>query len=119
MYAPNSEAKIEALEIIEKLLTEEEAPKLEYGNTYNAKIVEIRDNGVMVTLYPSMKPTLLPNKQLSHKKIQHPSALNLVVGQDILVKYFDRDPATGQMIISHKVLHSTPSSTHNLFIKKS
>ncbi|GIX94474.1 hypothetical protein CEXT_62831 [Caerostris extrusa] len=54
--------------ISEKLLTEEEAPKLEYGNTYNAKIVEIRDNGVMVTLYPSMKPTLLPNKTTKPQK---------------------------------------------------
>ncbi|GIX78537.1 polyribonucleotide nucleotidyltransferase 1, mitochondrial [Caerostris darwini] len=118
MFAPNSEAKIEAHEIIEKLLIEEEAVKLEPRNIYNAKIVEIRDNGVMVTLHPSMRPTLLHNKQLSQRRIQHPSALNLAVGQDILVKYLGRDPANGQIIISHKDLYSTSSSsTHNLFNK--
>ncbi|GFY39604.1 polyribonucleotide nucleotidyltransferase 1, mitochondrial [Trichonephila inaurata madagascariensis] len=110
VFAPNSEAMAEAKEIIDKLLLEENAPELVFGAIYTAKIVEIRDIGVMVTLYPNMKPALLHNSQLDQRKIQHPSALNLEIGQEIQVKYFGRDPASGQMRISRKALQSIPSS---------
>jgi hypothetical protein len=40
-------------------------PDLEFGGVYSAKIVEIIEAGVMVRLYPSMKPILLPNNQKS------------------------------------------------------
>ncbi|KAF8773605.1 Polyribonucleotide nucleotidyltransferase 1 like protein [Argiope bruennichi] len=92
------------------------APELVFGAIYTAKIVEIRDIGVMVTLYPNMKPALLHNSQLDQRKIQHPSALNLEVGQEIQVKYFGRDPASGQMRISRKALQAIPSSVVHNFV---
>lgn len=40
----------------------------------------------------------------------HPSALGLVIGQELSVKYFGRDPVSGGMRLSRKVLQSTASS---------
>ena len=40
-------------------------------------------------------------------KIDHPSALGLNVGDQIQVKYFGRDPASGTMRLSRKILQST------------
>lgn len=37
----------------------------------------------------------------------HPSALGLEVGQEIKVKYFGRDPVSGFMRLSRKVLQPT------------
>ncbi|XP_067130183.1 polyribonucleotide nucleotidyltransferase 1, mitochondrial isoform X2 [Centruroides vittatus] len=104
IFAPNQQAMDEGREMIEKFLEEEKEPTLEFGAIYTAKIVEIRDSGVMVTLYSSMTPTLLHNSQLDQRKINHPSALDLEVGQEINVKYFGRDPVNGQMRLSRKVL---------------
>ena len=58
----------------------------------------------MVQLYPTMKPTLLPNNQLEGKKIVHGSASEFKVGQEIQVKYFGRDPVDGKVRISRKAL---------------
>lgn len=104
IFAPSQSAMDEAKELIETLLKEERAPNLEFGGIYTAKIVEIKDTGVMVTLYPSMPPTLLHNSQLDQRKIAHPSALGMEVGQEIQVKYFGRDPVSGFMRLSRKVL---------------
>lgn len=94
----------EAREMINEFLTEEREPELEFGAIYTAKIVEVRDIGVMVTLYPNMQPALLHNSQLDQRKILHPSAIGLEVGQDLNVKYFGRDPVSGAMRLSRKVL---------------
>ncbi|XP_023225485.1 polyribonucleotide nucleotidyltransferase 1, mitochondrial-like [Centruroides sculpturatus] len=110
IFAPNQQAMDEGREMIEKFLEEEKEPTLEFGAIYTAKIVEIRDSGVMVTLYSSMTPTLLHNSQLDQRKINHPSALDLEVGQEINVKYFGRDPVNGQMRLSRKVLQGHISS---------
>uniref|UniRef100_A0A8C7GJ98 polyribonucleotide nucleotidyltransferase n=1 Tax=Oncorhynchus kisutch TaxID=8019 RepID=A0A8C7GJ98_ONCKI len=83
---------------------------LEFGAVYTATIMEIRDIGVMVKLYPNMSAVLLHNSQLDHKRIKHPSALGLEVGQQIQVKYFGRDPTDGRMRLSRKVLQS-PAAT--------
>ncbi|KAH0622870.1 hypothetical protein JD844_025656 [Phrynosoma platyrhinos] len=84
--------------------------KLEFGAIYTATITELRDIGVMVKLYPNMTPVLLHNSQLDQRKIKHPSALGLEVGQEIQVKYFGRDPTDGRMRLSRKVLQSPASS---------
>lgn len=47
-------------------------------------------------------------------QIQHPSALGLEVGQELKVKYFGRDPATGQMRLSRRALQAITSSVKNL-----
>ncbi|XP_025601917.2 polyribonucleotide nucleotidyltransferase 1, mitochondrial [Athalia rosae] len=115
IFAPNQTAMDEAKEIIDQIITAEREPTLEFGGIYTAKIVEIRDIGVMVTLYPTMQPALLHNTQLDQRKIDHPSALNFEVGQEMQVKYFGRDPVSGAMRLSRKVLQSTGiASVRNL-----
>lgn len=110
MFAPSQAAMDEAKEFIEKLKQKDKVPELEFGGIYTAKILELRDIGVMVQLYPSMPPALLHNSQLDQRKVAHPSALNLEVGQEISVKYFGRDPVSGLMRLSRKVLQSPASA---------
>lgn len=110
LFAPSKNAMDEGKEFIQKLLEKERVPELDFGGIYTAKIVELRDIGVMVTLYPSMPPALLHNSQLDVRKVAHPSALGLEVGQEISVKYFGRDPVSGLMRLSRKVLQSPASA---------
>ncbi|XP_015171865.1 PREDICTED: polyribonucleotide nucleotidyltransferase 1, mitochondrial [Polistes dominula] len=114
LFAPNESALKEAKEIIEQTLQREREPVLEFGAIYTAKIVEIRETGVMVTLYSNMTPALLPNSQLDQRKIFHPSALGLEVGQEIKIKYFGRDPVSGSMRLSRKVLQDPITVTRTL-----
>ncbi len=44
-------------------------PELEFGGIYTGKIVEIRSNGVLIQLHPTMSPVLLPNSQLDRRKV--------------------------------------------------
>ncbi|VDP29650.1 unnamed protein product [Soboliphyme baturini] len=104
LFATNQSCMKEAKEMIEHFLEENVEDKLEFGGIYTATIVELRNNGVMVTLHPAMTPVLLPNSQLDMRRIDHPSILNLKVGQEISVKYFGRDPSTGSIRLSRKVL---------------
>ncbi|KAL6254888.1 hypothetical protein P5V15_014230 [Pogonomyrmex californicus] len=104
IFAPNKDSMTEAKKMIENILQKDREPVLEFGAIYTAKIVEIRESGVMVTLYSNMVPTLLPNSQLDQRKVHHPNALGLEVGQEMQVKYFGRDPVSGQIRISRKVL---------------
>lgn len=69
MFAPDQQAMDEADEMINRWLTSERAVDLEFGGIYKASIVEIRDIGVMVTLYPGMPPALLHNSQLDQRKV--------------------------------------------------
>ncbi|KYN08710.1 Polyribonucleotide nucleotidyltransferase 1, mitochondrial [Cyphomyrmex costatus] len=114
IFAPNEDAMTEAKEMIEGILKKDREPILEFGAIYTARIVEIRETGVMVTLYSNMIPALLPNSQLDQRKIHHPSALGLEVGQEIQVKYFGRDPVSGQIRISRKVLQVPTSVAKTL-----
>lgn len=69
MFAPCSSAMDDAKEYIENLLKVEKVPELDFGAIYTAKIVEIKEIGVMVTLYPNMTPALLHNSQLDQRKV--------------------------------------------------
>jgi polyribonucleotide nucleotidyltransferase len=100
----------EAKEMIDQFLKEEKEPELEFGAIYKARVVEMKETGVLVTFYPKMVPALLHNSQLDVRKVAHPSALGLEVGQEISVKYFGRDPVSGRMRLSRKVLQSLASS---------
>uniref|UniRef100_A0A6G1SI00 polyribonucleotide nucleotidyltransferase n=1 Tax=Aceria tosichella TaxID=561515 RepID=A0A6G1SI00_9ACAR len=110
VFAPNQEAMQEAEEYIKSIVEKQREPELEFNGIYTATIQEVRPNGVMVTLYQSMTPALLPLSQLDIRSVAHPSALNLEVGQQIQVKYFGRDPATGHMRLSRKSLMMTSVS---------
>nr|XP_053626356.1 polyribonucleotide nucleotidyltransferase 1, mitochondrial-like [Cherax quadricarinatus] len=113
VFAPNQSALEEAKEALMELLSDQ-APALEFGSIYTSTIVELRPQGVMVTLYDDMSPVLLHNSQLDTKKIYHPSALGLEVGQQIKVKYFGHDPASGQMRLSRKALQASAAAVRNL-----
>ncbi|XP_046402269.1 polyribonucleotide nucleotidyltransferase 1, mitochondrial [Ischnura elegans] len=110
IFAPNVDARNEAQEMIDGWLSAEREPVLEFGAVYTAKIVEVREIGVMVTLYTGMMPALLHNSQLDQRKVKHPEALGLAVGQEIKVKYFGRDPVSGLMRLSRKVLQGPASA---------
>lgn len=51
-------------------------------------------------------------------QIDHPSALGLKVGDEIQVKYFARDPHSGQIRLSRKVLQSPLAKASFLNVKK-
>ncbi|XP_066552974.1 polyribonucleotide nucleotidyltransferase 1, mitochondrial [Amia ocellicauda] len=110
VFAPTPAAMHEAQDFITDICKDDQEEQLEFGAVYTATITEIRDIGVMVKLYPNMSAVLLHNSQLDHKRIRHPSALGLDVGQQIQVKYFGRDPTDGRMRLSRKVLQS-PAAT--------
>ena len=110
VFAPNQAAMDEAKEMMATFLKEDKEPELDFGAIYKARIVEMKEIGVMVTLYPTMSPALLHNSQLDVRKVAHPSALGLAVGQEISVKYFGRDPVSGRMRLSRKVLQSPASA---------
>lgn len=103
----------DAKEMINEVLQKDVEPSLTFGDIYTAKITEMRETGVMVTLYPAMVPTLLPNSQLDQRKVHHPSVLGLNVGEEIQVKYFGRDPVNGRIRLSRKVLQDPITSTRN------
>lgn len=69
LFAPSQEAMDEAKELIEEWMQENKVPTLEFGAIYTAKIIEIKDTGVMVTLYPDMPAALLHNSQLDQRKV--------------------------------------------------
>lgn len=110
LFAPNRSAFEEGKDMIELFLAEEPEPDLEFGAIYTAQILEIRETGVMVQLYPGMTPALIHNSQLDQRKVNHPSALGLQEGQEVKVKYFGRDPVNGRMRLSRKALHGPASS---------
>nr|XP_057914566.1 polyribonucleotide nucleotidyltransferase 1, mitochondrial [Doryrhamphus excisus] len=110
VFAPTPGALSEAQDFISEICRDDQEQQLEFGAIYTATITEVRDIGVMVKLYPNMSAVLLHNSQLDHKRIKHPSALGLDVGQQIQVKYFGRDPTDGRMRLSRKVLQS-PAAT--------
>ncbi|KAJ0066940.1 hypothetical protein NL108_006203, partial [Boleophthalmus pectinirostris] len=83
VFAPTPGAMHEAQDFISEICKDDQEQQLEFGAVYTATITEIRDIGVMVKLYPNMSAVLLHNSQLDHKRIKHPSALGLEVGQQI------------------------------------
>ncbi|CAL4204584.1 unnamed protein product [Meganyctiphanes norvegica] len=114
VFAPNASAMEEAKEAFADLMKSFEEPTLEFGGIYTASIVEIRPQGVMVTLYDNMPPVFVHNSQLDTRKVQHPSALGLEINQDFKVKYFGRDPTSGQMRLSRRALIASIAATKNL-----
>lgn len=69
MFAPSQAAMDEAKEHVDELLKTDRVPDLEFGGIYTGKIVEIKDIGVLLTLYPAMPPALLHNSQLDQRKV--------------------------------------------------
>lgn len=112
VFAPNREAMNEAQDMIHRLLVDTSPPpEFDFGAIIEVTIVEIKDFGVMVSMHPNMEPVLLHLKELDKRKVGHPSALDLQVGQQIQVKYFGRDSVTGFLRLSRRVLQMTTPRT--------
>ena len=58
-----------------------------------------------------MTPVYVPSNQLDTRRVRHPSMLGLSVGQEIFLKYFGRDPTTGKLRLSRKVLQANTTTT--------
>ena len=114
VFVPTPSATHEARDFITEICEDDQEQQLETGAVYTATITEIRDTGVMVKLFPNMTTVLLHNTQHDQRKIKHPTALGLEVGQEIQMKCFGRDPADGRMRLSCKVLQSP----NRLLLKK-
>lgn len=69
IFAPSPMSLNEAETLIKELLMSKTIPNLEFGGIYVAKIVEMKENGVMVTLYDGMKPTLIHVAQLDSRRV--------------------------------------------------
>lgn len=113
VFAPNQAAMNEAKEWIKAVLSEPNVPELEFGAIYQVKVVEVRENGVMVQMHPAMSPTFLHLSQMDIRRVNHPSALDIEEGSQISVKYFGRDPVSGQIRISRKVLQALESQVRD------
>lgn len=108
VFAPNEDVMDEAQEIIDTLLQDEPGvPTIDFGEIVNCKIVEIKENGVVLSLHPQINPVFMHNKELDQRNVHHPSVLNLNIGDEIQVKYFGRDPVSGQMRVSRRILQVT------------
>uniref|UniRef100_A0A0A9VR83 polyribonucleotide nucleotidyltransferase n=1 Tax=Lygus hesperus TaxID=30085 RepID=A0A0A9VR83_LYGHE len=114
VFAPNQTAMDEAKEVISNLIKADREPQLEFGGVYTAKITEIREIGVLVTLYDGMRPALLHISQIDQRKVNDARVLGFEVGQELQVKYFGLDPVSGQMRLSRKVLQGPSSIAKNL-----
>ena len=99
MFAPSQDAMSEAELMVEQLVTEEKAPEMEFGGVYTGRILEVLSRGMMLELHPAMEPVLCHTSQLDARRVSHPSALGLELGQEIRVKYYGRDPVTGDTLL--------------------
>lgn len=69
IFAPSQMSLSEAEELIKGQLAPKTIPNLEFGGIYVAQIVEMKENGVMVTLYDGMKPTFIHVAQLDSRRV--------------------------------------------------
>ncbi|XP_074604704.1 polyribonucleotide nucleotidyltransferase 1 [Brevipalpus obovatus] len=107
LYAPNRTSFDEALETVNQLISMDDyEKKLEFKAIYNAQVVDVVDSGVKVVLHPGMDPAFIPNRELELRPIKHPSAIGVTVGSEIFVKYFGRDPVSGQMRLSRRAVQA-------------
>lgn len=61
-------------------------------------------------MVPGGVVTFLPSSHIQSKFIGNPSTLGYKPGQEMSVKYFGRDPVTGQLQVSKKALSIPPLS---------
>lgn len=69
IFAVNQTTMNEAQERIKQFLNSLVEPELEFGGIYPATVVEIKDTGCMVTLYPGMVPAFISLGQIDHRRV--------------------------------------------------
>lgn len=104
VFAPSQDAMSEFDQYVADMVERIETPTFEFGGVYPAEIVELRAGGVLVKLYSSMEPVLIPLAHLDPKLVESPADLGLEIGQEILVKYYGPDPVSGFLRLSRKVV---------------
>ncbi|XP_043212802.1 LOW QUALITY PROTEIN: polyribonucleotide nucleotidyltransferase 1, mitochondrial-like [Amphibalanus amphitrite] len=109
VFAPSPAALEEGRKELERLLEDTAEPEFEFGAVYQAVVVELRESGAVVQLHPRSAPVLVHNSQLDARPVRHPSALGINVGDELQVKYFGRDPVSGHVRLSRKVLMAPAS----------
>lgn len=114
IFAPNQEAMSDAEEAIEELLkAKNKVPDLKFGDIYSATIVDVKKEGLMVVLYPTMRPALLPLREVDIKYVHDIMVFGFKIGDKIQIKYFGTDPVSGSMRISRRVLQMTAPRKHD------
>lgn len=110
VFARNSKVLQETIAKISELTTEEDdwTKGLEIGEKYAARIVEVRDYGVLVELIPDTPSVLLHVREMEHSRVRNPKDLDMKVGDTVEVKYLGRDEHTGKLEISRKALLPRP-----------
>ncbi|XP_068682659.1 polyribonucleotide nucleotidyltransferase 1, mitochondrial-like isoform X1 [Montipora foliosa] len=111
VFAPNAKALQETMAKISDLTSEDDhwTEILEVGEKYTAKIVEVREYGVMVELLPDTPTVLLHVREMDHSRVYNPKQLKMKVGDTVDVKYLGRDEHSGRLEISRKALLPKPS----------
>ena len=108
VFAPNAEAFNEANEWIQAIIKSDATePTFDFGSIIEAKVIEIKPSGILVSLHDKLPATFLPLKELDMKKIGHPSAIGVKEGDTLHVKYFGRDPVSGHIRLSRRILQMT------------
>lgn len=112
VFAPNPDAFNEANEWIQEIIKSDSSePSFDFGSIIEAKVLEIKPSGIMVSLHDKLPATFLPLKELDMKKIGHPSAIGVKEGDTLHVKYFGRDPVSGHIRLSRRILQMTSART--------
>lgn len=108
VFAPNADAFNEANDWIQEMIKSDSTePTFDFGSIIEVKVIEIRPAGIMVSLHDKLPATFLPLKELDMKKIGHPSAIGVKEGDTLHVKYFGRDPVSGHIRLSRRILQMT------------
>ena len=71
-------------------------------------IIDIQDNGLFLEMVSGGAIAFLHSSHIQNKFLGHPGTLGYRPGQEICVKYFGRDPVTGQLQVSRKALMVPP-----------
>lgn len=105
VFAHDSRLMTVAKKLLDKYLIENSPGKdLEFGGIYSAKVLEIQDRGVLVSILPGISEAFVPLRQMDSRRMASAKELHLTVGQEIQIKYFGLDPQTGKPRLSRKLL---------------
>lgn len=93
-----------------RMLEEGASLELDFGTVYKCEIVEIQESGIIVRVKEGTKPVYVANRHLDIRKVKHASALDLAVGQQIMLQYLGRDGATGNHRFTRKMLQAAAAA---------
>ncbi|CAI4220663.1 unnamed protein product [Auanema sp. JU1783] len=107
VFAPNKEMMEEAKAMLKKILTDSEEVSYNFGQIIEVEVAEMVEKGVYVHLRGASQPVFVPNSQIHPTPISHSSATGLKTGQKLTMQWLNRDPVTGKIRLSRRMLTST------------